>query len=87
MDTARQIPGKVSIKASVLRVNEPQIVGANKYLKKYVTIADKSGTATLTLWGDHIGSLEVSKSYQMNKLEVRFTWENANCPYQQLALL
>ena len=38
--------------------------------KQDVTKADSTGTARLTLWQDHIGSIEVDKSYLVENVLV-----------------
>ena len=59
---------KVTVAAQVFKVNKPQTFGAGK-IKQNITLADATGTATLTLWeGD---MLLQNKSYQTNRLVVR----------------
>lgn len=61
---------KVNVQVKVTDVNTPQLVGSNK-TKQEVTIADQSGTATLTLWQNDINSLILSDCYSMKRLVVR----------------
>ena len=58
---------KVTVIAQVIEVNEPQTVG----LKQEFVIADKTGTASVSLWEHDVNMLMKDKSYQMNKLVVR----------------
>ena len=61
---------KVTIKAQVIKVNEPQKFGPGK-LKQEVIIADSTATAKLMLWESDVNMLLETKSYQMRKLVVR----------------
>ena len=61
---------KVTIKAKVIKANEPQKVGTGK-IKQDVTIADSTATAMVTLWESDVHMLIQNKCYQMNKLIVR----------------
>lgn len=53
---------KVNVQVKVIDINSPQLVGAGK-TKQEVTIADQSGTATLTLWENDIDTLTLSNCY------------------------
>lgn len=60
---------RVTVQAKVLKVNAPQQVG--RRFKQDVTIADETSKCILTLWDDHIGTIQANTSYQFNKLETR----------------
>ena len=61
---------RVTIRAQVMRANEPQKVGMGK-LKQEVILADSTATAMITLWETDVNMLIEGKSYQMSKLVVR----------------
>ena len=61
---------RVTIRVTVVKVNEPQTVGSNK-TKQEVLVADTTAKATVILWGNDVGTLEQGKSYQLNRLEIR----------------
>lgn len=61
---------RVTVRVSVLKVNEPQTLNGGK-IKQDVTVCDATGKASLTLWGSDVGFLKPKKSYQLNRLEVR----------------
>ena len=60
----------ITIRATVLKVNESQTVGGNK-TKQEVLVADTTAKGTIVLWGNDIGTLKQGKSYQLNRLEIR----------------
>ncbi len=66
---------KVNVQVKIIDISTPQLVGAGK-TKQEVTIADPSGTATLTLWEDDINSLTLSHCYSMKRLLVRVFHDN-----------
>ena len=45
-------------------------VGGGK-IKQDLTIADNTATATLTIWQDLVGQIELEQSYQFNRIIVR----------------
>jgi hypothetical protein len=61
--------GRVTVRITVLRVNEPQTVGTKT--KQEVLVGDTTARATLVLWGENIQTLQQGKSYQLNRLEIR----------------
>jgi hypothetical protein len=65
---------RVICRALVTKQSEPQKVGGGK-TKQDVTIKDATGSATLTLWENDVGSLKVGDSYQFNRVVVR-TFKN-----------
>ena len=62
---------RVTIKARVIKFNDPQNIHGGK-TKQDIIVADDTGKATLTLWGDNIGLLKQHQSYQLNRLQVKF---------------
>ena len=60
---------RVTVQITVVKVNEPQEVSGGKH-KQEVVIADARGSTILTLWEADMNSLEVSKSYQLNRIMV-----------------
>ena len=61
---------RVTVRVTVLKVYEPEKL-LNGKIKQDVKVGDTKASATVTLWGDHIGLLKLNKSYQLNRLEVR----------------
>ena len=57
---------KVTIKAQIIKVNEPQKFGPGN-LKQDVIIADSTATAKLMLWESDVNMLLETKSYQMSR--------------------
>lgn len=62
---------RITVQAKVTKAHHPEKVEGRNYLKQYVTIADATTTATLILWGKDAGVLQETKSYQLNRLEIR----------------
>ncbi len=62
---------RVSVSAKALRLCEKVEVKPGLY-KQDVTLSDSTGTASITLWQDDIGKLEVAKSYHIQNLLIRF---------------
>ena len=62
---------RVNVKVSVIKVNEAQTVPGGK-VKEEVIVADSTGKATVTLWVTDVGLLKQHKSYQLNRLEIRY---------------
>ena len=60
---------RVTIRISVIKVNEVQKVG--RKTKQDVVVADETAKSTVTLWENDVNSLQQGKSYQLNRLEVR----------------
>ena len=52
-----------------VKINDMQKVGSKS--KQDVQVADSTGKATVTLWEPNTNSLQETKSYQLNRLEVR----------------
>ena len=63
MDKVNQLPQKerVTIKVTVVKVNEPQTVPGGK-AKQDVVVVDSTAKATVTLWESNIGLLKLKKS-------------------------
>ena len=61
---------RVTVQAKVLKIHQSQRVGG-KRVKQDITIANKTGRATLTLWDKDVGVMEANTSYQFNRLETR----------------
>jgi len=59
---------EINVKVKVLDNNSPKVVGA---AKQEIVIADKTATATLTVWEKDIDSLAISQCYSMKRLLVR----------------
>ena len=57
---------KVTIKAQIIKVNEPKKFGPGN-LKQDVIIADSTATAKLMLWESDVNMLLETKSYQMSR--------------------
>lgn len=55
---------------NVVKVYEPQTLSGGKR-KQEVIVADCTGKAMITLWETDIDRLELHKSYQLNRLEIR----------------
>ena len=72
LDKVNQLPQheRVTIKVSVVKVNEPQTVPGGK-VKQDVVVVDSTAKATVTLWESNIGLLKQQKSYQLSRLEIR----------------
>ena len=63
---------RLTIKVSVVKVNEAQRVSGEKVKEeKEVVVADSKGKATVTLWGTDKGLLNPQKSYQLNRLKIQ----------------
>ena len=61
---------RVVIQCHVIKLDIPKIVGGGKR-KQDVTIADKTGSAILTVWERDIGTIKLEQSYQFNRVTVR----------------
>lgn len=61
---------RVNVKVTIAQINDPQTTTIGK-IKHEVTIANLSGTTTLTIWGDLVNTLKLGQSYEMSRLEVR----------------
>jgi hypothetical protein len=61
---------RLTIKVSVVKVNEAQRVSGEK-VKQEVVVADSKGKATVTLWETDKGLLNPQKSYQLNRLKIQ----------------
>ena len=64
---------RVTIRIKVVKVNDALKVGTKT--KQDVLVADNTGKATVTLWESNINALKQSRSYQLNRLEVRVYME------------
>lgn len=62
---------RVTVKVHVVKVNDVLTTTGGKR-KQEVIVADSTARATVTLWEADIGILKPQKSYQLNRLEVRF---------------
>ena len=60
----------VTVRMTVLKVNDPQSVGGGK-MKQDVVIADDTAKTIMTHWDTNIGLLKPLKSYQLNRLIVK----------------
>ena len=60
---------RVSVRVTVVKINDVQKVGSKS--KQHLQVADSTGKATVTLWEPDTNSLQETKSYQLNRLEVR----------------
>lgn len=61
---------KVTIKAKVIKVNEPQRISTGK-LKQDIIISDDTGKCMVTLWEAYVNTLQLHKSYQLSRVSVR----------------
>ena len=61
---------RITVKALVKEVEEPQTVGGGK-IKQGALLCDSTGSATITLWEGDVGMLIVGKSYQLNRVIIR----------------
>ena len=61
---------RITVCVKVTAVGDSETVGVGK-MKQVVVIADKSGTATLTVWETDVGKLAVGSSYQLNRFTLR----------------
>ena len=61
---------RVTVRVTVLKVNDPQSVGGGK-MKQDVVIADDTAKTIMTLWETNIDLLKPLKSYQLNRLIVK----------------
>ena len=61
---------KVTIRAKVIKVKEPQRIGTGK-LKQDIVIADATGKCSLTLWEAYVNTLQLHKSYQLSRVTVK----------------
>ena len=61
---------RVTVKAHVKKVGEPQTVGAGK-VKQEVLVCDTTSSATITLWEDDVGMLIEGKSYLFNRVIIK----------------
>ncbi len=66
----RTVYDKVSIRAKVVRVDQPVKVSGN-LTKQDLALADATGSIKLTLWQDKIGSIEQGTSYHFTNMVVR----------------
>lgn len=62
---------KVNVEARVVNIKHPLTVGTAGKKKQDITIADKTATATLTLWEKDINSLILNECYYIKRLQVR----------------
>ena len=62
---------RVTFRAQVNKVGKPHTVGGGK-VKQEVLLCDSTASATITLWEDDANMLIEGKSYQMNRVIVRF---------------
>ena len=62
---------RVTLRAKVSSRQPSEKVGQGK-TKQEVYLADKTGTANLTLWEEDINKLKIGESYQLNRVVVRF---------------
>lgn len=61
---------RITIRVKVIKIHDPQMVGGGK-TKQDVIVADLSRKATVTLWEQDVGLLQLHQSYQLNRLEIR----------------
>ena len=61
---------RVICRALMTKNSDPQVVGGGK-TKQDITIKDITGSATLTIWENDVGSLKLGDSYQFNRVVVR----------------
>ena len=61
---------RVTVRAKVIKVNEPQPVGTGK-LKQDVIIADATAKSSVTLWESNVNVMQPQNSYQLNRVLVR----------------
>ena len=65
LDTKQEYE-KVSIRAKVVKLHEPQTVTTGK-IKQGVVVADATGKTTLMLWESYINTLQLHTSYQVSR--------------------
>lgn len=61
---------RVSLRVKVTSVTATQTVGAKKWKKQDVIIADATGCSRITLWQDKIGLLQLNKTYRLANILV-----------------
>ena len=61
---------RVTVRAKVIKVNEPQPVGTGK-LKQDVIIADATAKSSVTLWESNVNAMQPQNLYQLNRVLVR----------------
>lgn len=62
---------KVSVNVKVLKLHEPEEVGADKKTKRDVVIADQTASTKVVLWEDQIDVLEEGQCYNLQHFYVK----------------
>ena len=58
---------RVDVRIKVLEVASPQTMQGGKTTQN-VVIADETGHTKLTLWEEHVGNLQLNKSYHQKNM-------------------
>lgn len=61
---------RVTVRAKVMYVAEACHVGADRFHKQDVTVADETGSCLITLWQDKVGSMIKDKAYHFRNISV-----------------
>ena len=62
---------KVSVHVKILRLLPAEQVGQENKIKRDVIVADRTATAKVVLWEEHIDSLQEGKSYSLKNIHVK----------------
>ena len=73
LDTLNTLPqyDKVTVNVKVLQLLKTEEVGQDKKVKRDVLVADRTATAKLVLWEQHVNHLEEGKSYCLKHFHVK----------------